>query len=122
MPAKLSTTINKVKSLPNPENTDLVLKFYEFMRYNGVSERLASYCIKLHGLRKYMIVYDPFIGVGNTALACLDMDVSYLGTESNEEYIKIANESIKERYKVLREKRKQLTLSFTETGQYITTH
>ena len=39
MPAKLPTTVNKVKSLPNPENADLVLKFYEFMKYNGVSER-----------------------------------------------------------------------------------
>ncbi len=39
MPEKLFTTVNKVKSLSNPENADLVLKFYEFMKYNGVSER-----------------------------------------------------------------------------------
>lgn len=39
MPAKLSTTVNKVKSISNHENADPVLRFHEFMKYNGVSER-----------------------------------------------------------------------------------
>src|SRR5919112_1747283 len=39
MPAKLSTTINKIKSVPNKENVDIVFGFYEFMKCNGVSER-----------------------------------------------------------------------------------
>ena len=56
MPAKLSTTINKVKSLSNPENTDLVLKFYEFMKYNGVSERHQNNNLKA------IVSYSCFLG------------------------------------------------------------
>ncbi len=56
MPAKLSTTVNKVKSLPNTENTDLVLKFYEFMRYKGVSERHQNNNLKA------IVSYSTFLG------------------------------------------------------------
>ncbi len=56
MPAKLSTTVNKVKSLSNPENANLVLKFYEFMRYNGVSERHQNNNLKA------IVSYSSFLG------------------------------------------------------------
>jgi integrase/recombinase XerD len=39
LPAKPSTTINKIKLIPNKENADLIYNFHEFMKYNGVSER-----------------------------------------------------------------------------------
>jgi hypothetical protein len=39
LPAKLSTTVNKIRLLPNEENAKLVLKFHEFMKENGASER-----------------------------------------------------------------------------------
>jgi hypothetical protein len=39
MPTKLSTTVNKIRLLPNEENANLVLKFHEFMKENGASER-----------------------------------------------------------------------------------
>jgi hypothetical protein len=39
LPTKLSTTVNKIKLLPNEENTKLVLKFHEFMKKNGASKR-----------------------------------------------------------------------------------
>ena len=28
-----------------------------------------------------MLVYDPFMGLGNTALACVRLGVDYVGTE-----------------------------------------
>ena len=28
-----------------------------------------------------MIVYDPFMGIGTTALACIRLGIDYLGTE-----------------------------------------
>ena len=37
-----------------------------------------------------MLVYDPFMGIGNTALACMRLGLNYLGTEIDAEYIKIA--------------------------------
>jgi site-specific DNA-methyltransferase (adenine-specific) len=44
-----------------------------------------------------MLVYDPFMGIGTTALACIRLGVDYLGTEIDAEYIKVANEDIKNR-------------------------
>lgn len=59
---------------------------------------LPSYCIKLHGYNKqHTIVYDPFIGIGTTALACIDLGINYLGTEINKKYIDIAESTINER-------------------------
>jgi integrase/recombinase XerD len=39
MPTKLSTTVNKIRLLPNEQNIKLILKFHEFMKENGASER-----------------------------------------------------------------------------------
>jgi site-specific DNA-methyltransferase (adenine-specific) len=64
-------------------------------------ERLPYLCIKLHGVRRDLVVYDPFMGIGNTALACLDLGVSYLGTDIDATYVKIANELINTRRKKL---------------------
>lgn len=57
-------------------------------------ERLPYLCIKLHGIKKGMLVYDPFMGIGNTALACIQLDVNFIGTEIDYGYIQSAKESI----------------------------
>ena len=46
-----------------------------------------------------MIVYDPFMGIGTTALACIRLGVNYLGTDIDAEYIKVAMEDIEKRKK-----------------------
>jgi site-specific DNA-methyltransferase (adenine-specific) len=40
------------------------------------------------------LVYDPFMGSGTTAIACLKNNRNYIGSEISEEYIKIANSRI----------------------------
>lgn len=67
-------------------------------------EKLPYLCIKLHGVKPGMIVYDPFMGIGTTALACLSLGVNYIGTEIDEEYIKVAQEQITERQENLNQK------------------
>jgi len=62
-------------------------------------EKLPYLCIKLHGIRKDMIVYDPFMGIGTTALACIHLGVNYLGTEIDPQYIKVSQEDIQKRKK-----------------------
>lgn len=62
-------------------------------------EKLPQLCIKLHGIKKNTIIYDPFIGIGTTALACINLNVDFLGTEIDKKYIKIANDKIKARYR-----------------------
>lgn len=57
--------------------------------------KLAKLCIRLHGYNKEnFLVYDPFMGIGNTALACIDLGIDYIGTEIDDKYITYANETI----------------------------
>jgi integrase/recombinase XerD len=39
MPTKLATTVEKIVSLPNKENSNMIKRFHEFMKSNGASER-----------------------------------------------------------------------------------
>src|SRR5215208_6847683 len=56
--------------------------------------RLPYLCIKLHGIRKDMLIYDPFMGIGSTAIACILLGVDFIGTEIDCGYIQAAQESI----------------------------
>lgn len=56
---------------------------------------LPMMCIKLHGLKKTKLVLDPFMGIGNTAIAAIRLGVDWIGFEIDETYARIAEESIK---------------------------
>lgn len=56
--------------------------------------KLPERCIKLHGIKKNTLVYDPFMGIGSTALACLRLGIDYIGTEIDPQYIKVAEDLI----------------------------
>lgn len=56
--------------------------------------KLPQRCIELHGVKPNMFVYDPFMGIGNTALACIRLKVNYYGTEIDLRFIKVAQEQI----------------------------
>lgn len=60
-------------------------------------EKLPYLCIKMHGVKPDMLVYDPFMGIGTTALACIKLGVNYMGTEIDADYIKVALEDIEKR-------------------------
>ena len=53
---------------------------------------LAENCIKLHGVRKGMTVLDPFMGLGNTGLACRKLGVKFVGFEIDAYYYEKASE------------------------------
>lgn len=42
------------------------------------------------------IIYDPFTGIGTTALSCINNNCQYIGSELDKEIYDIANERIKE--------------------------
>lgn len=48
--------------------------------------QLPEMCIKLHGVEKVHQVMDPFMGLGHTALACVDLGISCIGYEIDPEY------------------------------------
>ncbi|MDH7593440.1 MAG: site-specific DNA-methyltransferase [Methanomicrobiales archaeon] len=67
--------------------------------------RLAEMCILDHGKggsdggMTGLLVLDPFMGIGSTAVACINLDVNFIGFEIDETYIRIANERIDEALK-----------------------
>ena len=57
-------------------------------------EKLPYLCIKTHGIRSDCLVYDPFMGMGSTALACVRLGVDYIGSEIDPEYVRMADNAI----------------------------
>ncbi len=48
--------------------------------------KLAEMCIKLHGLANTRLVLDPFLGIGQSALAALRLEKDFAGFEIDEQY------------------------------------
>lgn len=49
--------------------------------------KLPEMCIKLHGLKEGLVVMDPFLGIGSTALATNKLGLSFIGFEIDKGYI-----------------------------------
>jgi site-specific DNA-methyltransferase (adenine-specific) len=56
----------------------------------GFPVELAERCIKLHGLKRGLVVLDPFLGSGTTLIAAEKLGCSGIGVEIDEHYAKIA--------------------------------
>jgi len=59
--------------------------------------KLPEMCIRLHGLKKTKLVLDPFMGLGNTAVACERLGIDWVGFEIDEYYARITEKRVKER-------------------------
>ena len=58
--------------------------------------KLAEMCIRLHGLRENMVVLDPFLGIGNSAIACHELALNFIGFEIDEFYFNVAIDKFRE--------------------------
>jgi len=56
MPTKLTTTVSKIASIPNPVNSELIDDFYKYMTNNGASERHQNNSLKV------VIAFAWFLG------------------------------------------------------------
>jgi site-specific DNA-methyltransferase (adenine-specific) len=54
--------------------------------------RLPEQCLRLHGLDRIEVAMDPFTGLGSTAVACARLGVSFIGSDLDESYLKMAVE------------------------------
>jgi len=57
-------------------------------------EKLSIMCILDHGIRDNLLVLDPFMGIGTTAVSCVKLGANFIGFEIDKQYIEIANERI----------------------------
>jgi DNA modification methylase len=55
---------------------------------------LAGNCI-MSTTKENDLIYDPYMGSGTTALACLEYNRNFIGSELNKEYCDMANNRLK---------------------------
>jgi site-specific DNA-methyltransferase (adenine-specific) len=59
---------------------------------------LAAQCIRLHGVRPDLVMLDPFLGIGNSALAARECGMAtFIGFELDENYLAQARERLCQR-------------------------
>jgi site-specific DNA-methyltransferase (adenine-specific) len=60
--------------------------------------QLAKWCIKLHGVSRVQTMLDPFLGIGNSAMAAQRCGVKkFIGFEIDETYLAEAKSRIHNR-------------------------
>jgi integrase/recombinase XerD len=81
MPAKLSTTINKICSVPNPTNSTIIREFSEYMKWNGSSEHHQNNNLKA------VIAFAKFIGPHSTfyQIQTKEQIITFLDTKKKTE-------------------------------------
>lgn len=72
------------------------INFYKEKRYHPTQKpiKLIDRLIRASS-NEGMIVLDPFVGTGSTALACINLKRNYIGIDIDNNYIKIAEERIR---------------------------
>jgi len=56
--------------------------------------KIPEMCIRLHGIKKTRLVVDPFLGIGHSALACVELGVDFVGFEIDADYFAHARHAI----------------------------
>src|SRR3989344_821693 len=79
------------------------IDFYKEKRFHSTQKpvQLIERLIKASS-NKDMIILDPFVGSGSTALACLNLGRNFIGIDIDQGYAKIAEQRIKEYQNTLR--------------------
>jgi site-specific DNA-methyltransferase (adenine-specific) len=57
--------------------------------------RVPEYCVRLHGLTRTRVLMDPFLGLGSSALAALELGVDFIGVEIDKHYLAEAVSRVK---------------------------
>jgi len=59
--------------------------------------QLAEWCIKLHGVSRVQTMLDPFLGIGNSAVAAQKCCVKkFIGFEIDENYLAEAKRRLRQ--------------------------
>lgn len=56
--------------------------------------KIPGMCIQLHGLERAKRVLDPFLGIGPSALACIELGVDFVGYEIDPTYFRASCRAI----------------------------
>jgi adenine-specific DNA-methyltransferase len=77
------------------------IDFYKEKRYHPTQKpiKLIERIIK-SSTTENMIVLDPFLGSGSTAIACINLNRNYIGIEKEEKYVKLAIDRISQSQRI----------------------
>lgn len=98
MPAKLTTTLSKIPSVPNPANAAVIDEFYRYMKVKGSSESHTNNCLKV------VIAYARFLGTHTTffqlerreqVLAFLDTKMKSIEEDPEQKWITTWNHNLR---------------------------
>ncbi|MBM3129707.1 MAG: site-specific DNA-methyltransferase [Chloroflexi bacterium] len=56
--------------------------------------KIPEMCVRLHGLKKTRLVVDPFLGIGHSALAAVELGVDFIGFEIDADYFAQARRAL----------------------------
>jgi hypothetical protein len=90
MPAKLTTTVNKIKTVPNSVNGEIIGQFYQYMKGSEVSENHQNNCLKVAiAFSKYLGTNTTFYDIKNKEqiLAFLDTKVKSSQEDPDKKWI-----------------------------------
>ena len=59
-----------------------------------VAPALPEKCIKLSGIKKGSVVYDPFVGTGTTVVEAIKLGMIGIGTDVSNEFISFAKKRV----------------------------
>ena len=48
--------------------------------------KIPKMCIQVHGVERTRLAVDPFLGIGGTAAACVELGVDFVGFETDQSY------------------------------------
>ncbi|HET7696220.1 MAG TPA: site-specific DNA-methyltransferase, partial [Vicinamibacterales bacterium] len=49
--------------------------------------RVPEYCVRLHGVARTRLMLDPFLGLGNSAIAAANLGIDFVGIEIDRHYL-----------------------------------
>jgi DNA modification methylase len=90
-----------IKNKDKGKNPGDVSDFWDITTKSNSTQHYASYNIELikkpilAGCPENGIIYDPFMGSGTTAVAAINSNRNFIGSEMSSEYIKICDANIK---------------------------
>ena len=67
MAIRLSTTLDKIYSVPNPDNSRIIRDFYEYMKANGTSENYQNQNLKAMICAHFFLKVESF-GIKNNKI------------------------------------------------------
>jgi site-specific DNA-methyltransferase (adenine-specific) len=67
--------------------------------------KIPQMCVRLHGLPRARRVLDPFLGIGSSAVACIELGIDFVGFETDPEYCQQSRVAVEEAADAVQDRR-----------------